>query len=333
MAWRQITFRMVTGNPFGLDNNRYGLRYKMEVSLDDGLTTEQFIQALIAEQFINTSDTPQFAFRLVPVSRSLSFDPAHKSRVLDFSEDLSQEQLKELMKLWQDEEEHYIRSPNPPLKPGRRLGEAHATHPYEPILFVEGIRREFLRHWKQRPPSRGRWGDTIGWYEPLPLSDSEQAALKQRFQVLSFTPALENENAPLSESGIRGIPLDSVEIIAMLGSIASVVQVMLMVVDMWSRKAKGKAASKAKQGVKHAWDEVKEIRVMMSDGTSIQFESWMEEPEKVKSFIETFHLPSQSPKPMWVTFLLKNGKQVLLSVSESGTNQQELETFINYLKL
>src|SRR5207249_8475193 len=139
---------------------------------------------------------------------------SHNADIIAVSEDLTQEQ-------WQDEQEHYRRAPNPPLMPGRRLREEYAA----PVVFVEGIRREFLSYWKQPLPRKGRWGDPIGWYEPLPLSDNELGELKQRFQVLSFSLALEDENAPLSESSIRGTPLDPVEIIAILGSIASVAQV------------------------------------------------------------------------------------------------------------
>jgi hypothetical protein len=302
----------------------------MEASLDDDLTTEQIIQILIAEQFINNSDAPYFAFRLIPVRR-LSYASEQRLREADIigvNEDIPQEQ-------WQDEQEHHQRSPNPPLMPGCRLGESYTANPYEPIVFVEGIRREFLPHWKQLLPSRSQWGDPIGWHEPLPLSKSEQAALTQYFQVLSFTPTLEHENVPLSENGIRGVPINPVEIIAMLGSIASIAQVMLMVGDMWTRKAKGKAARKAKQGGNHAhaWDAVKEIRVMMSDGSSVQFDAWMAAPEKVASFVETFHLPSQLPKPLWVSFLLRNGTRVRINVAEGVTNHEELEAFISYLKL
>ena len=162
---------------------------------------------------------------------------------------------------------------------------------------------------------------------------NELGELKQHYQVHNFNPAIEHENAALSESDIRGTPIDPVEIIAMLGGIASVAQVILMVADMWSRKAKGKEGEKAKQGGKHAWDEVKEIRVMISDGTSVQFESWLAAPEKVTSFVKTFYLTSQSPKPLWVSFLLKNGTHVRLDVSESAANHHELETFIDFLKL
>ncbi len=307
----------------------------MEASLDDDLTPEQILQALLAEQFIHQADISQFAFRLVPVSRSFSFDPTPTSRVLDRSEGFTHEQSKDQMTLWQDEKEHYRRSPNPPLMLGRGLGEEYAAHLYEPIVFVEGLRRAFLSQWKQLLPHRSRWGDPIGWYEPLPLSESEQAALKRHFQVLRFIPTLDNEIVPISENGIRGIPIDPGEIIAMLGSIASVAQVMLIVGDMWTKKAKGKARGKAKQRGKqtHAWDEVKAIRVLMSDGTSVQFDAWMDEPKKVKNFVETFRAVSQSPKPLWVSFLLKNGTQVRLDISEGAATYDELDIFISYLKL
>ncbi len=325
MVWRHITFRVVTGNPFGLDQNRYRRSYAMEASLDDDLTTEQLIQVLVVEQFINKSDAPHFAFRLVPVRRRSSHASertSHDANILEVNEDIPQEQ-------WQDEHEHYWRSPNPPLMPGHRLKEEYAAQ----VVFVEGVRRAFLPYWKQRLPHIGRWGDPIGWCEPLPLSDNELGELKQRFQVLSFNPALEHENAPLSESGIRGTPIDPVEVIAILGSIASVTQAILMVAEMWSRKAKGKEGKKAKQEGKHLWDEVKEIRVRMSDGTSVQFESWLAAPEKVTSFVETFYLTSQSPKPLWVSFLLKNGTHIRVDVSDGATNHHELETFIDFLKL
>lgn len=324
MAWRHVTFRVVTGNPFGLDKNRYGHTFSMEASLDDDLTTEQIIQVLVAEQFINNSDAPYFAFRLIPVRR-LSHASEQTSRDSDIrgvNGDILQEQ-------WQDEQEHYRRSPNPPLMPGSRLKDEYAA----PVVFVEGIRYQFLPFWKQRVPNKGSWGDPIGWYKPLTLSDSEQDQLKQHLQVLSLSPSLEDGNEPLSESSIRGTPIDSVEIIAMLGSIASVAQLILMVAEMWSRKAKGKVAKKVKQGEMHTWDEVKEIRVLMSDGSSVQFESWLAAPEKVVSFVETFRLPSQSPKPLWVSFLLKNGTHVRFGVSEVAANNNELETFIDYLKL
>lgn len=324
MAWRHITFRVVTGNLFGLDKNRYGHNYSMEASLDDDLTTEQLIQVVVAEQFITNSDASHFAFRMIPVHRlsRASEGTPHAADIIDIDEDILQEQ-------WQNEQEHYLRSPNPPFVPGHRLNADSIA----PVVFVEGIRREFLPYWKQRPPNRGCWGDPIGWCKPLSLSDNELRELKQRFQILSFSSALEHENTQVSESGIRGLPLDPVEIIAMIGSIASVAQVILMVAEMWSRKAKGKIAKKMKQEETHAWDEVKEIRVRMSDGTSVQFESWLAAPENVTSFVDTFHLSSQTPKPLWVSFLLKNGTYVRFTVAEGVTNQEELEAFVSYLKL
>jgi hypothetical protein len=323
MAWRHVTFRVVTGNPFGLDKSRYGQTYFMEANLDDDLTIEQIIQVLIAEQFIKNSDASYFAFRLIPVRRP-SYASQQTSPDTDIesnNEDISQQQ-------WTDEQEHYRRSPNPPLMPGRRLRDEDAT----PVLFVEGIRRQFLPFWKQRGLNIGSWGDPIGWYKPLTLSDSEQEKLKQHLQIHSFPPSLEIGKESLEESSVRGTPIDAVEIIGMLGSIASVAQLMLMIADMWSRKTKGKVTKKVEQGGIHTWDEVKQIRVIMSEGSSVQFESWLTAPEKVVSFVETFRIPSQSPKPLWVSFLLKNGTHVRFSVADDVAKNFELDTFIDYLK-
>lgn len=122
------------------------------------------------------------------------------------------------------------------------------------------------------------------------------------------------------------------ELLTIVASIASVVQVVLMLIDMWSRRAKEKSASKTKPIERKAWNEVKSIRVLMSDGNWVRFDSWLADPNEVKSFLEATLLPFNSPKPLLVWFLLENGSRVQLVISDNPVNQQ-IEDFIKILKL
>jgi hypothetical protein len=123
------------------------------------------------------------------------------------------------------------------------------------------------------------------------------------------------------------------ELLTIVASIASVAQVVLMVIDMWSRKAKERSTSKARVDEKTAWNEVKSIRILMSDGNWVQFDSWLTDPNKLKSFLEVAQLPSNSPRPLLVWFLLENGSRVQLAISSDPIQSQQIEDFINILRL
>ncbi len=124
-----------------------------------------------------------------------------------------------------------------------------------------------------------------------------------------------------------------IEILAIAASLSSIAQVVLMVADLWSRKIKEKEATKDKQSASTGLDEVKKIRIQMSDGTQVEFESWLTDPEKLKRFIQTFLSSSQSPKPLWVRFYLKNHTGATLYLSDTPESQRQLEELIQLLKL
>lgn len=104
-----------------------------------------------------------------------------------------------------------------------------------------------------------------------------------------------------------------------------------MVIDMWSRKAKERSTGKTPVDEKTAWNEVKSIRILMSDGNWVRFDSWLTDPNKLKSFLEVAQLPSISPRPLLVWFLLENGSRVQLAVSSDLVNNQQIENLINIL--
>lgn len=121
------------------------------------------------------------------------------------------------------------------------------------------------------------------------------------------------------------------ELLTIVASIASVAQVILMVIDMWSRKAKERGTGKTRVDEKTAWNEVKNIRILMSDGNWVGFDSWLTDPNKLKSFLEVAQLPSHSPRPLLVWFLLENGSRVQLAISSDPVNNQQIENLINIL--
>lgn len=121
--------------------------------------------------------------------------------------------------------------------------------------------------------------------------------------------------------------------LAVAASLASITQVILMIVDMRSKKFTRRKTNKAKKSISRGLDEIEAIRLHMNDGSYIVFESWLTEPEKVKSFIEAFHSSSTSPKPVRVVFFLKNRTRLTVDVSENTASQQELDNLIKYLTL
>jgi len=124
-------------------------------------------------------------------------------------------------------------------------------------------------------------------------------------------------------------------------SVSSVTQVILMIADMRSRKAKKKPEPPSDPNVATIgnynygtdWESIKEIKVQMSDGSWVQIESWLHEPEKVKGFLEVFSSPLASPKPETVVFVFKNGSRLPVTVSTDPQGKDDLDTLIKYLKL
>jgi hypothetical protein len=122
--------------------------------------------------------------------------------------------------------------------------------------------------------------------------------------------------------------------------IATITQVVLMVVDLWSRRSKEAKSKqikekedKTKRPSSKAWDEVKEIRIEMSDRTWVQFNSWLTNPDTIRNYLDVFNLPSESPKPVRVVFVLKNGTKAQLIISSGPESKQHLDKFLKFLML
>jgi hypothetical protein len=117
------------------------------------------------------------------------------------------------------------------------------------------------------------------------------------------------------------------------GGIAAVTQVLLMVYEIWSRRKRDKDVKIPTHPPKKAWDEIKEIRVLMSDGKWMKLDSWLTHPSKVKSFIETFSSPSSLQKPEKVVFLLRDGSKAQILISGDEVGETQLNEFLKYLRL
>lgn len=128
------------------------------------------------------------------------------------------------------------------------------------------------------------------------------------------------------------------ELLTIAASAASIAQLVLMIADMWSKKASRKKVNKtsnANNATEKAnkWNEVKEIRILMSDGNWVQFSSWLAEPDKLKNFLDIFHHPSASPNPLFVEFILESGSKFQLVISDDPVHRQQLDDFINIIRL
>ena len=157
------------------------------------------------------------------------------------------------------------------------------------------------------------------------MVEEEQNYDFEKFQVQI------TEDVP--DSIIGDMATVTVAFLGVAASVSSIVQVILMIVDMHSRGSKKQIPNRSGQSAQRAWDEIKEIRVQMNDGSWVQFDSWIGDPEKVKSFLEVFHSSSISPKPLRVEFTLKNGSHLPVMLSDTTENEKELDELINYLQL
>jgi hypothetical protein len=120
-------------------------------------------------------------------------------------------------------------------------------------------------------------------------------------------------------------------------SISSITQVILMIADMRSRKAKKKPELPLPPNTillyRTDWDGLKEIKVQMSDGTQVQIDSWLHDPKKIKEFLEIYTSQSASPKPEKVMFVFKNGSRIPLTISNDPGSEEELDALIKHLQL
>lgn len=79
--------------------------------------------------------------------------------------------------------------------------------------------------------------------------------------------------------------------------------------------------------------EIVAIRLQMTDGTEAMFQEWLTDPVRLKHYIDIFLQPSTSAKPIQVIFALKNGKSIVVDVSEGTQNNLQLKELLSYLNI
>ena len=203
------------------------------------------------------------------------------------------------------------------------------------------------RHRIYLPGYSGYW--FYNTLSPQPENEDVKLPIANLLRQRAYKSDLLNRNESLHQQRVKdGDTLllhpwwnaGGVDPLAIVASTAAVVQVVLMVADMWSRKAKKNETIEKKQnppqikeGKSNTWDEVKEIRVEMSDGDWITFKSWLANPEKIKGFLAVYSSPSNTVKPVKVIFLLKNGTKAIMEISDDIESKEKLEKFIEFLKM
>lgn len=172
------------------------------------------------------------------------------------------------------------------------------------------------------------WSGPQEWLrQGLPLEASSEVD-PLRYEHISFLIELQDQ---LSQLMPVEPPFLIINIITISASIASIVQAVLLIVDMRSRHTHKKMAASEVKQLHRIESEIKAIRVLMSDGNWVEFESWQTDPDKLKDFVRAFRVPSASPKPLQVIFLAKRG-QVRVNISDSPESQEQLDFLIDYLK-
>jgi len=208
------------------------------------------------------------------------------------------------------------------------------THPRDAVVYVAEVSPNLTARGALEALSSVETGPFLS---PLQPSENFVIVLRRTGQVLSSNMTMGDVGVvagDILDVGIMGQGAGWVEILAIAASIASIAQVILMITDKWSRKAGGKKhIDKFEAKEAKPWDEVKEILILMTDSTWVSFKIWKTDPDKVKSFIQTFDFSSGSPKPKQVMFVLKNGYRVRVDISDSLMSQQELDKLLKYLKL
>ncbi len=151
----------------------------------------------------------------------------------------------------------------------------------------------------------------------------------------SYQLLQDHESIPVNATDIAIIPQyrrgGGPDPLTIAAGIATVTQVFLMIADMWSRRTKEKKASKKQGSTSVPWDEVEHIIVRMSDGNSVEFDSWRSDPKQVRNFIDVFNSPSASVKPKKVVFQLKTRSRVEVVLSDPKS-LQELDKLLEFLK-
>lgn len=153
-------------------------------------------------------------------------------------------------------------------------------------------------------------------------------------EVKASTPPKKKLNNTSSnlDTTISTIAAIAGNVLVYTASSATIIQTLIVVQDWWRKNHSTQSTNPNTISSLITDSNIVAIRLQMTDGTEAIFEEWLTDPDRLRHYIDVFHQPSASVKPLQVIFVLKQNKRIIVDVSEGAQQNIQLNEVLNYLK-
>ena len=119
-----------------------------------------------------------------------------------------------------------------------------------------------------------------------------------------------------------------------LGTVSDIAQVLIGLAALWQARQAHHRVQQPPLTIQKGSNQqtVKNIAVLMDDGSWIEVDKWVTEPHLLREFVKDFSRPDASVKPERVVFMFEDDDYQRLRVS-SKTDRDNLERFMRMLGL
>ena len=69
----------------------------------------------------------------------------------------------------------------------------------------------------------------------------------------------------------------------------------------------------------------------MDDGSHHSFQQWVTDPDALRTYIDAFSDPTSKVKPLQVLFRKREGRSLVVDVTEGGKDNRQLNVVLSYL--
>src|SRR5260370_42318324 len=164
----------------------------------------------------------------------------------------------------------------------------------------------------------------------LVMDDSEhnRYSMHRRIDALFCAASIEIRDSPPPESSST---VGNLFVAA--ATAASIIGGLDVIARRWKEKRAKHNTQLQIDTTQTSESEIMAIRLQMTDGTEAMFQEWLTDPGRLKHYIDIFFQPSTFAKPVEVVFALKNGKTLVVDVSEGAQNNLQLNELLSYLNI
>jgi len=157
--------------------------------------------------------------------------------------------------------------------------------------------------------------------------------LQRPFYALYCAASIEIRDSPPPKNTPGSASPGWGEILSTLDHTASAITIVTALVIIYKWWSKKHAMPNADANSGSSESEIVAIRILMTDGTQPNFEEWLNDPARLKHYIDIFNQPSSSVKPLRAIFVLRKGNPLIVDVSESTQNNLQLNELLSYLNI